>query len=92
MRDAAHLSPYTIGEMAHIRGENPGSNRHDENQTAEQRNDYENLILLCPNHHTLIDKRENEGLYMLSLCDSCRFFAFARLARKCLPLSPTDFG
>ena len=27
--EASDYAPYTIGEMAHIKGENPGSNRYD---------------------------------------------------------------
>lgn len=56
-------SPHTIGEMAHIRGEKNGANRFDPNQPQSERNSYLNLILLCPNHHTLIDKTENEGQF-----------------------------
>lgn len=63
IEQAANLTPYISGEMAHIKGEKVGSNRHDESQTNEERNGYENLILLCPNHHTLIDKPENEEVY-----------------------------
>lgn len=44
-----------FGEVCHIKGKNPGSPRHDPTQTAEQRNDFDNLILLCPNHHAVID-------------------------------------
>ena len=51
---------YTTGEMAHINGEKPGSNRYDCNQAAGERDGYSNLILLCPMHHTAIDKPENE--------------------------------
>ena len=61
VEQAAHFAPYTLGEMAHIKGKRRGSNRYDETQTDEQRDSYENLILLCPTHHTLIDKPENEG-------------------------------
>lgn len=60
---AAGSAPYTIGEMAHIRGELPGSNRHDESQTPQERDDYLNLILLCPTHHALVDRKENESTY-----------------------------
>lgn len=51
--------------MAHICTEKSGlgSNRHDPSQNPAERDDYENLILLCPNHHTLIDKPENEDRY-----------------------------
>ena len=54
---------YTTGEMAHINGEKPGSNRYDCNQAAGERDGYSNLILLCPMHHTAIDKPENEKKY-----------------------------
>lgn len=58
-----NVAPYTIGEMAHIKGKNPGSNRYDIDQKDDERDLYQNLILLCPNHHTEIDKPENEKKY-----------------------------
>lgn len=67
VQQAADSAPYTLGEMAHIKGKNKGSNRYDETQTDKQRDSYENLILLCPNHHTLIDKPENEGIYSVDV-------------------------
>ena len=67
VEQAAHSAPYTLGEMAHIEGKKRGSNRYDETQTDEQRDSYENLILLCPTHHTLIDKPENEGTYTVDI-------------------------
>lgn len=63
VEQAADTAPYTLGEMAHIKGKNPGSNRHDSNQSDDERDLYQNLILLCPNHHTEIDKPENESKY-----------------------------
>lgn len=47
-----------MGEMAHISGERSGSARHDPSLSPEEVNGFENLILLCPNHHTLIDEVE----------------------------------
>jgi hypothetical protein len=44
-----------IGEICHIKGRQPGSARHDASQSDEQRNSYTNLLLLCPNHHAVID-------------------------------------
>jgi hypothetical protein len=43
------------GEMAHIRGERFGSARFDPAMTDDERRAFENLMLLCPNHHTEID-------------------------------------
>jgi len=51
-------SPTLIGEAAHVKGEKPDAPRYDSMQTEEERNSYENLIYLCPTHHTLIDKQE----------------------------------
>lgn len=49
-----------IGEMAHIIAKNRGGARG--HLSAEGGiNDYTNLILLCPNHHTEVD--DNEELY-----------------------------
>ena len=44
-----------MGVEAHIKGENAGAARFDPNQSPEERESYENRILLCPNHHTEID-------------------------------------
>jgi len=44
-----------IGEEAHIKGEKDSAPRYDRNHTQEERECYENRILLCPTHHTEID-------------------------------------
>jgi len=45
--------PTVIGEMAHVIAKKPDGPR---GQTAGGEDTYENLILLCPTHHTEIDK------------------------------------
>ena len=45
-----------IGVMAHIKGENPTSARYDSSMSDKERDSYKNRILLCPTHHTEIDK------------------------------------
>lgn len=67
VEEAAEAAPYTLGEMAHIKGNKPGSNRYDESQSSVEKDSYENLTLLCPTHHTLIDKAENEGIYSVDI-------------------------
>lgn len=47
-----------IGEAAHICGEKPGAARYDASLSIEEINSAQNLIYLCANHHTLIDKIE----------------------------------
>lgn len=44
-----------IGEIAHIIAKSKDGPRGDEELIIEQRDDYKNLILLCPTHHKIID-------------------------------------
>lgn len=48
-------------DICHIAGARPTSPRYDETMTEAMRHGYENLILLCPNHHRLIDRLEPHG-------------------------------
>lgn len=43
------------GEICHIRGRRPGSARFDVNASQDEIDEYDNLILMCPNHHQEID-------------------------------------
>ncbi|UDM62943.1 HNH endonuclease [Pseudoalteromonas piscicida] len=45
-----------IGEMAHIIARNPNGARGNE-ELFGNKNSYDNLILLCPNHHTEVDNK-----------------------------------
>jgi len=47
-----------VGHECHIIGEQPKSARHVPNY--EGINEYDNLILMCPNHHRIIDDNEND--------------------------------
>jgi len=51
---------FPLGEQAHIIGENENSPRGRSTLTKEERNSYFNLILLCPNHHTIIDNNPED--------------------------------
>lgn len=46
-------SPTIVGEMAHVISRNPSGPR---GRPAPRDDTYSNLILLCPTHHTLVDK------------------------------------
>jgi hypothetical protein len=52
-------APVFVGELAHIYGEKPGSARYDPVMTAKQRNSADNLMLVCLEHHTIIDGQSN---------------------------------
>ena len=47
-----------VGEVCHIKGARPGSARYDAQQTADERHGFDNLILMCGRHHTVIDDDE----------------------------------
>jgi len=49
-----------MSNMAHIEAANPGGQRYNPNSTDDYRRGYDNLILLCPNHHVETD---NVSLY-----------------------------
>lgn len=51
-----------IGEQAHIRSKRVSGPRHDPEYDQSSLDSYENLILLCPTHHTMIDA-ENGAAY-----------------------------
>ena len=53
-------NPAVTGEAAHIAGEHADAARYDSNMTDQQRNRYSNLIYLCGDHHTQIDKQEKD--------------------------------
>lgn len=46
-----------IGEVAHIHSYEDDGPRADVRMRLAERNSYPNLLLMCPNHHTLIDKQ-----------------------------------
>lgn len=57
--DATPSDPGAItGEIAHIAGENPTAARYDGSMSDEERREYANLIYLCGDHHTEIDRQE----------------------------------
>ena len=68
--DATDYDPIVvIGEMAHVVGASDIGPRADTGLSEKERNDYENLILLCRNCHGRIDKqsRSNPTAYLLIL-------------------------
>ena len=51
---------YPLGEQAHIIGEAETAPRGKSNLTDTEINSYYNRILLCPNHHTIVDKNPED--------------------------------
>jgi hypothetical protein len=47
-----------VGEICHIKAANSEGPRYDPRQSAAERHGYDNLILMCGTHHTVIDADE----------------------------------
>ena len=56
-----------IGEAAHVRGEKPTAARYDATMTDEERDNVRNLIYMCTDHHTIIDKVEEDWPFSLDV-------------------------
>lgn len=50
---------YPLGEQAHIVGERESAARGKSNLSDDERDGYSNRLLLCPTHHTQIDRDEH---------------------------------
>ena len=57
-REPLYSNGVLIGEVCHIKSEKPGAARYNPSLTDADRHSYDNIILLCANHHTVIDKDE----------------------------------
>jgi hypothetical protein len=49
------ISETVVGEICHIRARRKGGARYDPSLTSSQRDEFENLLLLCRTCHTLVD-------------------------------------
>ena len=60
-----YSSEVSVGEICHIEGLNPGAARYNPVLSKEEVNGIDNLILLCPLHHNMID--QNPEYYTVDL-------------------------
>jgi hypothetical protein len=52
-----------ISKICHIAAASKEGPRFDENMTEDERRGFDNLILLCDEHHVIIDNKSNESQY-----------------------------
>ena len=60
----------SIEEMAHIIAQRMDGPRGDDDMPVNERDEFDNLILLCPNCHTTVDK--NQKLYPTEILRQCK--------------------
>jgi len=65
--DGSGSTVVVVGEEAHIRSGSVGGPRNDGTYDATLIDTYENLILLCPTHHTIVDKDGGRGFSVRDL-------------------------
>jgi len=56
-----------ISKICHIEAASKEGPRWNEKMTDDERRDFSNLLLLCDEHHTIIDNKNNEAIYTVSL-------------------------
>ncbi len=56
-----------ISKICHIEAASKDGPRWNKNMTDDERRDFSNLILLCDEHHTIIDNKNNEAIYSVTL-------------------------
>lgn len=68
-----------LGEICHIKARSPKGPRFDNGQTEQERNAYDNLILLCANHHKLVD--DNANIFSVSVLSEMKKSHEERMTR-----------
>src|SRR5437870_4592306 len=56
-----------VGQICHIKGKSLGGPRYDPKQTNEERNGYENLLVMCGAHNKIVDDPHNVERYPVEL-------------------------
>ncbi|WP_053002191.1 ABC-three component system protein [Kordia jejudonensis] len=56
-----------VGKICHIEAASSKGPRYRKEMTDEERRGYNNLILLCDEHHSIIDNKKNEGKFTKEL-------------------------
>jgi len=56
-----------IAKICHIEAASPDGPRYNAEMTDDERRDFDNLILLCDECHSIIDNKENENKYTVIL-------------------------
>lgn len=90
-----------VGEVAHIHGQRPGSARFHEALTSDEIHGISNLLLMCANHHKVID--DHPETYPVELLEEWKRFVeegpleapddvFARIVRELLEQQHADIG
>lgn len=70
-----------ISKICHIEAASKEGPRYNSKSNDDYRRSFENLILLCDEHHIIIDNKENESLYSVSLLKEWKIEHEAKILR-----------
>lgn len=68
-----------IGEICHIKARSPRGPRYDADQSEAERHGYDNLLVLCPTHHKIIDVQS--VAYTVDVLQDMKSYAESQYAR-----------
>ena len=60
---------HNVSQICHIEAFSKGGPRYNSKSSDKERNDYPNLILLCKNHHGIVDEKDSNGLPRYSVTE-----------------------
>ena len=69
-----HANTSNISEICHIEAVNEDGARYNDKLSEEYVNSYDNLVLLCPTCHSIVDSKLNESFYTVSYLSEMKKF------------------
>ncbi|EKD25227.1 MAG: hypothetical protein ACD_80C00101G0003 [uncultured bacterium (gcode 4)] len=81
-----------ISQICHIEAAQEGGPRFNHEMSDDQKRDYPNLILLCDEHHKIIDSKLNEGEYSVDTLKSWKFEHEKKIIQQKLERNPSILG
>ena len=85
-------SGIVVGEICHIKGKSPKGPRYDRNQSAAERNGYENLLLMCDPHNKIVDHKDTRHKFPVQVLREFKRKHEDRFRRKLIdPRVPEHF-
>jgi hypothetical protein len=76
------------GRICHIKAQSVGGPRYDAGQSETERHAFENLILMCPTHHDVIDG--DVGIYSVDRLRQLKMYHESSRAAIATPLNASD--
>jgi hypothetical protein len=77
-------SGIVVAEICHIKGKSPNGPRYDDTQSNEERNGYDNLVVMCAPHNKIVDHPDTRDQYPVERLRQMKEDHEAKFRRKLL--------